>query len=285
MRAGFPLRKIDSRMYIVADIGGTKTRIAGSDDLKNFSDPVIVSTPQAYEEGIAVFTETVLAIAASEPIKAVMAGVAGVFSHDKKMLLRAPHLPLWSKHAFAADLEASLQTNVHIENDTALVGLGEVAAGAGKGASILAYITVSTGVNGARIVEGLIDHAHLGFEVGGQYLSMGADARTLEELVSGSAIAEKYAKPPRDIEKDSPLWEELAGIFAYGLHNTILHWSPDRVVLGGSMFNKVGIPVERVYARLAEIMRKFPELPPIVHASLDDLGGIHGGLARLRQIV
>ena len=49
------------------------------------------------------------------------------------------------------------------------------------------------------------------------------------------------------------------------------------------MFNEIGIPVERVSAHLGAIMKKLPELPQIVHASLGDLGGIHGGLARLRQ--
>jgi predicted NBD/HSP70 family sugar kinase len=271
-------------MYIAADIGGSKMRIAGSDDLKNFSDPVILNTPQEYEAGIALFTQHVVAMTGGAPIKAVGAGIAGGLSQDKKTLIKARNLPLWSGHAIAADLEKAVSAPVHLENDTALVGLGEVVAGAGKGASIVVYITVSTGVNGARIVDGVIDRAHFGFEIGGQYLAMGADQRTLEELISGSAIGEKYGKSPRDIEKDSPVWEELAGIFAYGLHNTILHWSPDRVVLGGSMFNEIGIPVERVHFHLSGIMRKFRELPEIVHSSLGDLGGIHGALARLKQI-
>ncbi|MEY4747148.1 MAG: hypothetical protein RLZZ416_197 [Candidatus Parcubacteria bacterium] len=259
-------------------------RIAGSDDLEHFSDPRIVPTPQTYEEGVSVFTETTLAIAGAS-IQAVSIGIAGVLSHDRTSLLRARNLPLWGGHRVAEDFGKILGTNVYLENDTAMVGLGEVAAGGGKGASIVAYITVSTGVGGARIVDGVIDHVHFTFEPGGQYLSMGPDARTLEDLVSGSAIAEKYAKHPREIEKDSPLWEELARIFAYGLHNTILHWSPERVVLGGSMFNEIGIPIDRVRFHLQGIMRKFPEIPEIVHSSLGDLGGIHGGLARLKQLV
>lgn len=274
-------------MYILADIGGSKMRLAGSADLRTFSEPIVTATPKPYEEGIAAFSEMALSIAGTNPIEAVAAGVAGVFSHDKAMLLRAPNLPLWGRHAFVADLGAALKTRVYAENDTALVGLGEAVAGAGKGASIVAYVTVSTGVNGTRIVDGAIDRTHLGFEIGGQYLFTEPLPRTLEELVSGSAIGERYAKSPRDIEKDSPLWEELAGVLAYGLHNTILHWSPERVVLGGSMFNEVGISVERVHEHLGEIMHKFPELPQIVHSSLGDFGGLHGGaayLARLKRI-
>ena len=272
-------------MFIVVDIGGSKMRIAGSDDRTNFSEPVIIPTPQEYDKGITMLTEIARAIAGSSKISAAAVGIAGELTHDRRTLLRAPNLARWSGHTFAADLEKVLGgAPVYCENDVAQVGLGEAIAGAGRGASIVAYVTVSTGVNGARIVDGVIDRTYFGFEIGGQYLSIGANARTLEELVSGSAVGEKYAKPPEEIEKDSPLWEELASLFAYGLHNTILHWSPEKVVLGGSMFNDGSISVERVHVHLSKIMRKFPELPHIVHASLGDLGGIHGGLARLRQL-
>ena len=50
------------------------------------------------------------------------------------------------------------------------------------------------------------------------------------------------------------------------------------------MFNEIGIPIERVHFHLSSIMRKFRELPEIVLSSLGDLGGIHGALARLKQI-
>src|ERR1700690_711508 len=131
-------------MYIAADIGGSKMRIAGSDDLKNFSDPVVIETPQNYDDGLLMFVSTVRQIATGESIAGIIAGVPGVVSRDKKSLLTAPHLPKWRGAQIAADLEAAFKVPVHLENDTALVGLGEVVVGAGRGAHIVAYITVST---------------------------------------------------------------------------------------------------------------------------------------------
>jgi len=271
-------------MYIVADIGGTKMRIAKSEDLQTIGEPLIIDTPQKYSEGVADIIRVCRQMSAGGPIEAMAFAITGVVSDDGKIPLTSPHLPDWKEKPLAREVEAALSTKVHLLNDTAQVGLGEAVFGAGKGSRILVYVTVSTGVNGVRIVEGKIDPAAFGFEIGGQYLFVGESERTLEDLVSGRAVQEKYEVRPKEIEKDSPVWEELAKLFAYGLHNTILHWSPDRVVLGGSMFNEVGISVERVKFHAGQIMRKFPALPEIVHSKLGDVGGLWGGIARLKQL-
>lgn len=271
-------------MYIVADIGGTKTRIARSQDTESFDSPIVIDSIPSYEEGIAKIIETAKSLAGKEKIDAIALDITGVISQDGKTPLTAPHLQDWRGKSVARELEAALGARVRITNDTAQVGLGEAVYGAGKGANILVYVTVSTGVNGVRLVNQTIDPAAYGFEIGGQYIIVDGAKKSLEDLVSGKAIQERYGVHPKVIEKDSPVWEELAEMFAIGLHNTILHWSPDRVVLGGSMFNEIGISIDRVQAHLAKIMIKFPQVPEIVHSSLGDLGGLWGGLARLKQL-
>ena len=256
--------------YIITDIGATKTRIAASHDLASFDDPVILDTPQGYGAALELVSKTAQNLAGGE-LKAIAVGKP-----------RPDNLPEWAGKSFEADLAKLAGVPVTMENDTAMVGLGEAAYGAGKGASILVYITVSTGVNGVRIVDGRIDRSKEGFEIGGQYLATTGTV-SLENLVSGKSIQERFGAHPKDLGKDNPVWEELAAVLAYGVHNTILHWSPDRVVLGGSMFNDIGIPVESVQRHVASIMRKFPEVPDIVHSSLGDVGGLWGGLARLKQ--
>jgi len=255
-------------MYIIADIGGTKTRIAGSSDLESFSKPVIFETPHKYEDAIEFFSTVVRSIAGGAVVRGAIVGKPK---------------PLWKEREnFASELGALINTPVRVENDTALVGLGEAHFGAGKGSDIFAYITVSTGVGGVRIVDGRIDRSRQGFEIGGQYLTID-NPISLEDLVSGSAVHKHYGVHPKELGKDHPVWEEEARVLAHGLHNTILHWSPDRVALGGSMFNEIGISVERVSYHVATLMKKFPVVPEIVHSSLGDIGGLWGGLALFRQ--
>ncbi len=267
-------------MYLVVDIGGTKTRFAGSHDLAALVEPVVVDTPQDYREGLDVLRATATRASNGASIDGVAIGVPGVLSRDKRVLIHAPNLLKWNGAAIADDVGAMLGARVALENDTALVGLGEATAGAGKGSAILAYVTISTGVNGARIVDGQIDRATYGFEIGEQYVD--DSARTFEELVSGRAVGARFGVNPRDLGKDHPVWDELARIAARALHNAIAHWSPDRIVMGGSMMNEVGIPIDRIWTHLQALPRKNPALPEIVHAALGDFGGLWGGLARLR---
>lgn len=257
-------------MYVLVDIGGTKTRVAGAKGTDRFEEPVIFSTPQKYDDALEKIEGAARGISAD--IERIVVGKPGT-----------ENLPAWAGKSFSHDLAARIGAPVHVENDTALVGLGESVYGAGRGAALLAYVTVSTGVNGVRIVDRNIDRSCEGFEIGGQYLSMGEEPQTLEDLVSGKAIAARFGvHSPKDLGRDHPVWEELARTVAFGVHNTILHWSPERLVLGGSMFNEIGISVSRVEAHVREIMRKFSTIPRIVHSELGDTGGLWGALAHLK---
>ena len=269
-------------MKIVADIGGTKTRIAGSNDLMGFSEPVLYDTPKVYADGVNKFVETARRISGNDPISSVQIGIRGAILRE----IGAVHdevLTDWSEKLLCHDIATRLSAHVEIENDMALVGLGEAVFGAGKGANIVVYLTVSTGVGGSRIVDGRIDRsATYGFSPGGQYLNI-EPTITFEEMVSGAAVERQFKTHPKELGKDNPVWDELAELTAYGVHNTILLWSPERVVLGGSMFNEIGISVPKVAENVKKIMKKFPEVPEIVHSSLGDFGGLWGGLALLRQ--
>ncbi|HEY4488034.1 MAG TPA: ROK family protein [Candidatus Paceibacterota bacterium] len=266
-------------MYFLADIGGTKTRTALSLGSEGFDEPTILPTPASYADGLGLLSQ--LAGRADEPLASAYIGLPVLLSDDKRSIIDATNLPDWSGKPFADDLEKLLNTRVYLENDTAQVGMGEAVHGAGKGARTIAYFTVSTGVNGARIQDGKLDAGNVGCSVGRQYVSMDGSG-TWEQKISGRAISDRFGKAPQDIAKNDPLWEELAGIVAFGIHNAVLFWRPDRVVLGGSMFNEIGISVASVAEHVRKIECSGAHSPDIVHASLGDLGGLWGALALLR---
>ena len=273
-------------MYLLFDIGGTKTRLALSIDAKNFKEPVIIETPRKFEEGISVFKDTVKELTKGEKITKAVGAISGPLDKEHSMVVNAPHLTGWNNKPLKKELEKMLSAPVVIENDAALVGLGEAVHGAGKGYDIVAYMTVSTGVGGARIVGGKIDASSMGFEPGHQFIDAGAslcpdckEPKDLDSYVSGSGVKARYGKEAYEID-DPAVFEELAEWLAYGLNNTIVHWSPDVVVLGGPMITgDPAIPLDSIQKHVSEILHIFPNPPPIVKAKLEDVGGLYGALA------
>jgi predicted NBD/HSP70 family sugar kinase len=276
-------------MYLLFDIGGTKTRIAFSKDGQTFEEPKICATHKTFADAIAEYKKFAQEVSDGVALKAAAAGVRAL-DKSKKKLRPQPNFPLWEEEPLQEELEQALGVPVYLENDSAIVGLGEAVAGAGKDYSIVAYITVSTGVGGARIVNKTIDTSAFGFEPGNQIIDIDGSSHvnatplaTLEQYVSGTAFEERYKKKPYEVT-DPDAWEEAARILAYGIHNTMMYWSPDVIVLGGAMI--VGNPVisiESVRQYLKESEHIVPDLPDIKKAALGDVGGLHGALTFLKQ--
>jgi predicted NBD/HSP70 family sugar kinase len=277
-------------MYILFDIGGTKTRISRSDDGRAFETPVKIDTPQDYREGIERIREVVGSLRRGEEVTAFAGGIAGPLSPDKDHLVSAPNLLDWKDRPILDDLSSVTGAMGFLENDTSVVALGEAHAGAGRGFDILAYLTVSTGVGGARIVKGNIDAAHFGFEPGHQIMDIKGDmvAGTpskleAEDLLSGTAIEKKFGLKPYEIH-DVALWEELSAWLACLLVNTTVYWSPHAIVLGGSMIvGDPAISVDRTRDHFSRLMSIFPVPPVILKAQLRDTGGLYGALELIRQ--
>src|SRR3989344_1221237 len=278
-------------MYLLFDIGGSKTRMAFSVDGAVFEEPRVVATPSDFKVGMECIRKIGSEVAKGRHVQAVGGGVPGTLDREKKMLVRAPHLKAWAGKPLHSELEKIFSAPVLIENDAALAGLGEARSGAGREKSIVAYLTISTGVGGARIVQGEIDFNTFGFEPGHQIIDIGGEMCEgcrvgekhmnighLEEYVSGAAVKRRFGQAPSEIINPA-VWDELARFLSYGLHNTIVHWSPEIVVLGGAMIlKKNGIKIERVREYVKEICTVFQELPDIKEAALGDFGGLHGAL-------
>ncbi len=263
--------------YLLFDIGGTNTRIGYSIDGSTIKDTRIFKTPKTFEEGIVAIAQTAREMVGEEKPVVAAGGFAGVLSRDKTKIIHSPHLPLWNEKPLAAELSLAFGTRVFLENDTALVGLGESFYGAAQNHKIVAYITISTGVNGVRITNNTIDQTHYGFEIGHMIVDFDKSSGklTLEDLIGGAAIERRYGKAPQDID-DPAFWEEMARLTTIGVTNAVLAWSPEIVVIGGSVLKKLSI--ERIKMNLKTMLTIYPEIPTITKASLGDLGGLWGAL-------
>jgi glucokinase len=267
-------------MYVLFDIGGTTTRVAFSrDGLTFLKEPILFPTEKSFSHQLKKI-QTLVHEHAGAKIAGIAGGVPGVLNAGRSKLIQAPNLPVWVGENIKEVLQDAFNAPVFLENDAALAGLGEATHGAGKKEEIVAYITVSTGVGGARIVRGLIDDKALAFEPGHQIISL--PDTTLESLISGTSLERKHHKHPSDIH-DTTIWNTVEETLAIGLYNTTLFWSPHVYILGGSMvLKKPGINASEVEKKLHAHLKNYSRKPYIAVAELGDRAGLYGALAYIR---
>ena len=263
-------------MKFVFDIGGTNLRVARVTE-DGITDEHKVPTPEMPEDGVKEMVAAITDIANGESIEALAGGIAGVITEDGTLEL-TPNLPQWQGFALGKELEVQLGCTAVIKNDADCAALGEVRYGAGHGEDIVAYIGVGTGIGGGRIVQGKIDDYAFGFEPGHQIIDV-AEGESWESLASGGAVSKRFGMHPRDVPREE--YDKLTPIFAAGLYNTIAHWSPNVLVLGGSMMNEDnGYRVADIQSALDALPKHFP-LPELRRAKLGDAVGLHGARALL----
>lgn len=262
-------------LAVLFDIGGTNTRLAVTRDGRRFGQPVIYPTVNHFARGIRAFEEHARVLSHGQRVTAAAGGIAGLLARDRRTMLRSPHVGGWARKPIVAKLEQAFHAPVMLENDADVVGLGEAHYGAGRGYDIVAYLTVSTGVGGTRIVHGRFDAQALGLEPGHHYLEGDSD---LEDLIGGKALQRRYGKLPKEITSPA-VWRSAAKMLGKALANVTVFWSPDVIVLGGSLFKPgaISIPLTREYLK-----RYRPHVPKVVRGTLGDIGGLYGALAMLR---
>lgn len=261
-------------MYLVLDIGATKIRLAISPDGQNLSEPKLILTPQNFNESVKIIAETAKKLAGGENFKKVV-GAIRYLDKTKTRIKNHPHISLWPNQPLKETLENAFSVPVFLENDAALAGLGEAIYGAGKNYNIVAYLTISTGVGGVKIENKKIDENSLGFEPGFQIIDKD-QLLTLEDLISGYGLEKRYGKKGEDIT-DPPVWDEVAKNLAIGLNNVSVFWSPDIIILGGSVIKSLDL--EKIKNYLQEVNTILPQLPEIKKASLGELSALWGALA------
>lgn len=263
-------------MYLLIDIGGTKTRVTITEHKEAFKDPVVFHTPQNFDEWFTELTKASSSLTQGRKISGVVSGVPGTLTEDG-IVLTTPNLPEWKGMAIKQKISDFFECPVIFENDTALVGLGEAMFGAGKDNPIVAYITISTGVNGVRIVDGKIDRHTLGFEIGHTIIDQGHD---VESLIGGGALEKRFGKPSHEVH-DVALWEKInhyAGVFGA---NTTMYWSPSVIVYGGPVMNDLHI--ETIEREAKRYLTMYERTPVFIRGTLKDFGGLYGALARCKE--
>ncbi len=174
--------------------------------------------------------------------------------------------------------------------------LGEVTWGSSKGLQDVVYYTIGTGIGAGVMVNGSLLHGLMHAEAG--HIIMNPEngdtykgrcpyhGRCFEGVASGPAIEERWGKPAKELTDRPEVWDMEAKYIAQQMMNTILMYSPRRIILGGGVMHQAErlMPLIRKYTleklngyiSVKEILEDIDHY--IVTASLNDDQGIMGAV-------
>lgn len=274
-------------MYIAIDIGGTNTRIGASKNGRNFSAIKKFKTPRKFEEGMHKIVKHLqrLGLGSTTGVALrhkIAIALPGSIDAPNKKSPRLPNLPGWSNQPITRILSKKFHASILLINDADAAGIGEARRGAGRGYHKVLYLTISTGIGGARLIDGRIDSKTPSFEPG--HYPLITDGRKcgcgrrgcFEAYGSGPAFFKTYGVRPENC-RDKKIWAAHTQIIGQGLLNILKHWSPDVVIIGGGL-SQAG---HLLFTPLRAYMRthlKIIQPPPILPAKLGDNSGLYGCL-------
>ncbi|MBX4188033.1 MAG: ROK family protein [Candidatus Doudnabacteria bacterium] len=264
-------------MYLLFDIGATHMRLAVSSGAR-LGKSVIVDTPENYKAGLELFK--LLSEGLLKNTKPVLAigGIASPVSEKNKI---ASFIKKdWKNKSILKDLTKILGCKVILGNDAALAALGEAKYGSGRNKKIVAYLTISSGIGGARVVNGDIDNNSIGFEP--KLLLQSRNMKNFGSLASGTAIKTVYQQPGEKL-KNKEAWKEVELWLTMGFNNVIVLWSPDILVVGGPVAANRNISFGRIEKALRKNLKILRHRPKIVKAMLGQKAGLLGALSLAKK--
>jgi glucokinase len=293
-------------MIGAVDIGGTKLSVGIVDangvvlakmDAATGSDSTYAI---ALERIVSMLRET--AKQASTNIVGIGIGSTGPVDPLTGEFGEVDFLPDWRHKNLVEDLAQAFGVKVALENDGDAGALGEAGWGAGKGKSRLIYLTIGTGIGGGIILDGKlyrgVDGAHpeIGHQVidpSGPLCSCGFHG-CWEALAAGPAMAAWFQATDDECRQNvsgKQICElALAGdpsalrvvrreghYLGLGLSNLINLFTPDMIVLGGSVTKCAVLFLEEIRRTICRGCRFVPyEKTVLALASLGDDANLIG---------
>ena len=289
-------------MIGAVDIGGTKIAVGMVDDHGRVLAKTQTPTdPERYSVSVEEVTRMLreMALEAGAEISGIGIGSTGPVDPIRGEFGDVDFLPGWRGKNPVNDLARIFNVRVALENDGDAAALAEAGWGAGRDRKRLIYVTIGTGIGGGMIFDGQlyrgVDGAHP--EMGHQVIDLAGPSCSCglrgcwEALAAGPAMAALFkAQAPADYPNRESITarricelaqrgdaiarkatDQEADYLAIGLANLINLFTPDAIVLSGSVMKSAGLFMDRIRAVIRSGCRFVPaEKTDLTLASLGD---------------
>lgn len=218
-------------MYVGIDIGGTKTFIARFSPSGELEQKIRFETPSEYPAFLEKLKSELSQLDLNE-LKRCVVGVPGRIDRHKGIGISFGNLA-WQDVAIGSDIESLLGKPVHIENDANLAGLYEANVVRESYKNVF-YITISTGIGGSNIRNGVLDSFSIDAEPGHMKFEHDGKLQKWESFASGSAIVRTYGKRASEIE-DPAVWQHIVSAWMPGFMAIASLITPEAIIIGGGV--------------------------------------------------
>ena len=280
-------------MIGAVDIGGTKIAVGMVDNSGTvLSQAQAPTDPDHYTSGIKSIADMLRETSQKAGVELTGIGIGSTGPVDpiRGEFGDVDFLPGWRGKSPVRDLEAIFNVRVALENDGDAAALAEAGWGAGRNRSRLIYVTVGTGIGGGIVLDGQLyrgvngAHPEVGHHVvdpAGPECSCGFRG-CWESLAAGPAMVawiESHAPAAKRIcelaqEGDDVALQAVeheAYYLGLGLANLINLFTPDAIVLSGSVMKSAPLFLDRIREVIRRGCRFVPaEKTQLTLASLGD---------------
>jgi len=289
-------------MIGAVDIGGTKIAVGMvSEDgqilaHRQFPSGNKLSPQNGIAQIISLLRET--AAEAANPFEGIGISCTGPIDPITGIMGKIEFLPDWEGINLVTEIQNAMSVGVAMENDADAAALGEYSWGAGKHATRLVYVTISTGIGVGMVFDGRLyrgfegAHPEFGHHVidpSGPLCSCGAHG-CWEIMASGPAMA-KFAKCStafetcQEADRGNPA--ALAAIkregtyLGVGFANLVNIFVPDVIIFGGGVMQRKELFLEAIQNGIRKNCSMVPyEKTRLVPAQF----GVQAGLIGAAQV-
>lgn len=287
------------KKYIGIDLGGTNVRVALVTEKGEILEEV-KRTSQSDLGPVKVLDNILNMVDALEhkdEAVAVGVGIPGPVDQEKGCITIATNLKDFEYFPVVEYLKQRLHLPVYMDNDANVAGLAEALVGSGKGEKVVYYITHSTGIGGALVVNGQVVSGRYGYA--GEVANIIVDryrpklnhlnAGAVENWASGTAMViqgqEKISKEITSAKQVFDLAEEghevakeiidsMMTDFAMMLSIISHVCDPNVYVLGGGVTKSKDHYLDEVVKRYKQMVHKGMRDTKFELASLEEPGVI-----------
>lgn len=286
------------KTYIGVDLGGTNVRAAKVDEQGNLLQ--VVKQATEIDRGVDHVIQKIISMIESidgyEHCVGIGMGVPGPVDTKNGKMMLASFLPGFEGYPLVKHFQDHFQMPVYMDNDVNVACMGEAMLGAGKEHDSVYYVTLSTGVGGALVIDRKVVSGAHGFagEIGNviidrnrediSHLNVGA----VENEASGTAITRKgkalfgedqiahagdvfdlaRRKDKRAVQLCSDATYDLAQLFSIIAHIC----DPEVFVLGGGLMKGKDVFLHALIDQFKQLIHEGMRAVEFKEAQLEEPG-------------